>query len=153
MTRPARFETILVPHDFSPTADRALELAKALARAAGPAKIVLVHAHFVPLEIGALAVRGIDRVYAEIEKEALTRLGQTVAALESEGFAADFVALEGAAENVVLKAVEERKPDLIIMGTHARRGLGQVFLGSIAERVLRLSPCPVIAVPPEPESS
>ena len=38
--------------------------------------------------------------------------------------------------------------DLVVMGTHARKGLGHMFLGSVAERVLRLAPCAVAAVPP-----
>lgn len=148
MTEATRFETILVPHDFSPTADRALEVAKTLARAAGPARLVLAHAHFVPLEIGALAVRGADHVFAQIEREACDRLEGRVRELEAEGFTAKYVALEGTAEQTVLKLAEDEKADLIIMGTHGRRGLGHMFLGSIAERVLRIATCPVITVPP-----
>jgi nucleotide-binding universal stress UspA family protein len=143
-----QIETILVPHDFSPTADRALELARALAHKFGAKKIVLCHAHFVPLEIGALAVRGVERVYAEIEDQACAKLKEMVGALEAEGFSAHFEADEGAAENLILRVAKDTGADLIIMGTHGRRGLGHAFLGSIAERTLRIATCPVITVPP-----
>ncbi len=142
------FSTILVPHDFSPTADRALEVAKALARATDAKKLVLAHAHFVPLEIGALAVQGVERVYADIERQATERLEQIGTSLRDEGFNAEFVALQGAPEHVILEVVADKKADLIVMGTHARHGLRHLFLGSIAERVLRTAPCPVLTVPP-----
>ena len=143
------FQTILVPHDFSETADHALEVAKALARAANTKRIVVAHAHFVPLEIGALAVQGVERVYADIERQATERLEQIHAALRDEGFDAEFVALQGAPEHVISEIAADKKADLIVMGTHARRGLGHLFLGSIAERVLRTSTVPVVTVPPE----
>jgi len=148
MSDRARFPTILVPTDFSPTARRALDFARDLARAAGPSRIVLVHAHFVPLEIEALAVRGVARVFSEIEEQARRDLGKLAAELEKDGLEVKTIALDGAAESVILKAVSDERADLIVMGTHSRKGLGHLFLGSIAERVLRLAPCAVVTVPP-----
>jgi nucleotide-binding universal stress UspA family protein len=153
MTDATRLQTILVPHDFSPTADRAVEVACALAQAAGPAQLILVHAHFVPLEIEALAVRGAEEVFRDIETQACERLDELVRELESAGQRAEYVALQGTAEGVILKLAEDKGADIIVMGTHGRRGLGHVFLGSIAERVLRMAQCPVITVPPPPEAS
>ncbi len=149
MSDELRFATILVPTDFSPTAERALELASVLARAAGPAHLILVHAHFVPLEIEALAVRVVAKVYAEIEAQASAQLQKACAKLDSEGVKAEYVALEGATESVIVKLAGDRHADLIVTGTHGRKGLGHLFLGSVAERVLRTAPCPVITVPPE----
>lgn len=144
------FRTILVPTDFSATARRALEIACLLARASA-GRIVLVHAHFVPLEIEALAVRGVARVFNEIEEQAKETLRGQVAELERDGLEAKFVALEGPAESVIDKVAADEGADLIVIGTHARKGLGHFFLGSVAERVLRTASCPVIAVPPTPE--
>ena len=148
MSDGAHFPTILVPTDFSPTARRALDFARDLARATGPSRIVLVHAHFVPLEIEALAVRGVERVFSEIEEQARRDLGELAAELEKDGLEVKIVALEGAPESVILKAVADEAADLVVMGTHARKGLGHLFLGSVAERVLRLAPCAVATVPP-----
>ena len=148
MASAALFPTILVPTDFSPTARRALDFARDLARAAGPSRIVLVHAHFVPLEIEALAVRGVAQVFSEIEEQARRDLEALATDLEKEGLQVKVVALEGAAESVILKVIADESADLVVMGTHARKGLGHMFLGSIAERVLRLAPCAVVTVPP-----
>jgi nucleotide-binding universal stress UspA family protein len=51
-------------------------------------------------------------------------------------------------EDVILRAVERDKPDLVVIGTHARGGLGHAVLGSVAEWVLVEAPCDVLAVPP-----
>ena len=48
----------------------------------------------------------------------------------------------------IVDFVREEDIDLIVMSTHARKGVPRLFLGSIAERVIREAPCPVIAVPP-----
>jgi nucleotide-binding universal stress UspA family protein len=54
----------------------------------------------------------------------------------------------GWAEEVILRAVEEQKPDLVVVGTHARGGLEHAVLGSVAEWVLTQAPCDVLGVPP-----
>jgi nucleotide-binding universal stress UspA family protein len=59
---------------------------------------------------------------------------------------------EGAAADCILSFVKARKPDLIVMGTHGRRGFDRMVLGSVADRVMRLAPCPVLTIckaPPE----
>lgn len=140
----APFSNILVAVDFSPTSRRAVELARDLVKAAGPAHLILAHAHFVPLEIEALAVRGVERVFADIEKQAKAQLDEIVAELTADGVSAEAVALEGIAEDVLLKLAEDRHADLIVMGTHGRTGLGHALLGSIAERVVRGARCPVL---------
>lgn len=141
--------TILVPHDFTDTAERALAVAKALLRAeGGGGHLILAHAHFVPLEIEVLAVRGAEQVFAELEAEAVRRLSELVSKLEEEGISAEYVAARASPETLIVQLALDKGVDLIAMGTHARRGLGHVLLGSIAERVLRTAPCPVLTVPP-----
>jgi nucleotide-binding universal stress UspA family protein len=46
----------------------------------------------------------------------------------------------------IVEAAESKKPDLIVIGTHGRRGLSRMFLGSVAERVVRASPVPVLTI-------
>ena len=55
-----------------------------------------------------------------------------------------FGGVEGGPEAVILEAARERSADLIVMGTHGRTGLAHVFLGSVAERVVREADCPVV---------
>jgi nucleotide-binding universal stress UspA family protein len=51
----------------------------------------------------------------------------------------------------ILDVVKDRGVDLVVMGTHGRRGVSRVLLGSVAEKVVRLSPVPVVTVPAEAE--
>ena len=53
-------------------------------------------------------------------------------------------------EDVILRAVNEKKPDLLVLGTHARGGIAHAVLGSVAEWVLLEASCDVLAVPPAP---
>jgi nucleotide-binding universal stress UspA family protein len=52
---------------------------------------------------------------------------------------------------MILEVAREEEADLIVMGTHGHTGLGRVLLGSVADRVVRLAPCPVVTVPAEAE--
>ena len=54
--------------------------------------------------------------------------------------------LHGFAVSEILNYAQQCKFDLIVMGTHGRRGLSHAFLGSVAERVVRSAPCPVLTV-------
>jgi nucleotide-binding universal stress UspA family protein len=53
---------------------------------------------------------------------------------------------DGPSVPTILKTAQELKADLIVMGTHGRTGIGRLFLGSVAEEVIRKAPCPVMTV-------
>lgn len=146
MSEALRFETIVVPTDFSPAAEKALELAAQLARQAGPAKLLLVNAYAVPLELEALAIYGAKQVYEELAAESDKQLKEILERLRKEGVSAESMGNHGRPEDVIVELARERKADLIVMGTHGRTGLPHVLLGSVAERVIRNAPCPVITV-------
>jgi len=146
MSEALRFETIVVPTDFSPAAEKALELAAQLARQAGPAKLLLVNAYAVPLELEALAIYGAKQVYEELASESDKQLKEILERLRKEGVSAESMGNHGRPEDVIVELARERKADLIVMGTHGRTGLPHVLLGSVAERVIRNAPCPVITV-------
>ena len=148
MTEALRFHRILVATDFSETAERALAFAKALAKGSDRAVLLLAHVHFVPLEIEALAVRGAEQVFTDIHEHARAQLAELAGKLRDEGFDVEYEARDGVVDTVLLDIANDLSADVIVMGTHARRGLGHVVLGSIAERVLRHAPCPVVVVPP-----
>ena len=64
----------------------------------------------------------------------------------------ELVVHEGVAADSILSFAQARKADLIVMGTHGRRGFDRVVLGSVTDRVMRTAPCPVLAIsklPPE----
>ncbi len=75
---------------------------------------------------------------------ASTRLKDLVAAVFDGKWDVDVAA--GQPAETIVRVALERNADLIVMGTHGRTGLGRVLLGSVAEKVVRLAPCPVLTV-------
>ena len=144
------YNTILVAVDFSSASQKALELAVRL----------FPQARFVALTAYGSRRRSIlgdDRQAREAAAETrrLALKGFLAEVAQSLGPAFDPnvteivpVAERGWAEDVILKYAEEHKPDLIVVGTHARGGLQQAVLGSVAEWVLTQAPSDVLAVPP-----
>tara|TARA_R110002072_G_scaffold79141_5_gene182908 strand:- start:262 stop:822 length:561 start_codon:yes stop_codon:yes gene_type:complete len=133
---------ILVPLDGSEHAASVLELVARLARSLG-AEVVLFRAAWVDPTNNMLAyAREADALRAGLKAELeglaepLRRDGLTVTSR---------VALDYPAE-AILKATELSGSDLIAMTTHGRSGLKRWLLGSVAEKVLRASPCPVLLV-------
>jgi nucleotide-binding universal stress UspA family protein len=139
------FKRILVPTDFDEGADGALDLAVDVAKKYG-ASITLLHAYEVPLYVYS----GVPAVPADywtpIRNAASRRLEAAVADLEKRSPGAKAMLSQGAPWEQILQAAEETKADLIVMGTHGRRGLTHAVLGSVAEKVVRLSPIPVLTV-------
>jgi nucleotide-binding universal stress UspA family protein len=140
------FKNILVPTDFSPTSRRALEYAGLLAKQFD-GSIRLLHVVDDPvsaaawtegyaLSVGALR----DRMVADAELE-LSRLAWSIADL---GITSQV--LLGPPALTIVESAAETHADLIVMGTHGRSGISHLLLGSVAERVIRLAPCPVLTV-------
>ncbi len=144
------FRTILVPTDFSPCARRAVEYAADLARASG-ALLVLHHATELPF-----GVHGSDRIHPEGAREPVRiddyARNSARAHLDEEaawigpGVQVITRAELGATVQRILDAAQELGADLIVMGTHGRTGLRRGLMGSIAERVVRAAPCPVLTL-------
>ncbi len=141
------FPHILVPIDFEASADDALEVAMELAQTFG-AKLTLLHVWELPVYpymefmVDSQLVASVqDRVVAMLD----TKLEQVRKSLPN----AESKLETGLAWSGILKAVEELRPNLIVMGTHGRRGLSHALLGSVAEKVVRLSPIPVLTVRPK----
>lgn len=136
-------KTLLVPTDFSAHADAALELARKLAEKTG-ASIVLLHAFYLPPGMDASAALIDDVVRRSVEQEASRRLDALRGALG--GASVRFVVVHGRPDSAIVDAAQEQGADLVVMGTRGRTGLASLFLGSTAERVIRRSHVPVIAV-------
>lgn len=135
--------SLLHPTDFSPQADAALMFALALARDQ-KARLVLLHVARWPIRPIGLppdAAAPPDELMErqELERELRQRPTGDVP-VEHRLEYADTTA-EG-----ILKVARELGSDLIVMGTHGRTGWRRLLLGSVAEQVIRESPCPVLTV-------
>ncbi len=141
-----RFQTIVVPLDFSPESRRALEVARALAKGAGPAHLILLHAYFLPVDIEALAAQQNLDLLGLLSSQATEELEGILEDLQDAGISCEFLVSRGYPEHVIIELARDKNADLIVMGTRGRTGLAHVALGSIAERVVREAPCPVVTV-------
>ena len=138
---------ILFPTDFSEGSSHALDYAIDMAKRYG-AKLYLVH---VLYDIGKAAGwyvphSSMDEMYNDIEKSAEKELGR-FGLEESRGLkGTERAVLKGVPHTEIVKFAKENKADLIIMGTHGRKGMGRILFGSTASQVVRFAPCPVLAV-------
>ena len=89
------------------------------------------------------------RVFEAQRKWAADTLAARVVALAAEGIAARSVVKTGAAWEEIVRVAAEEHADMIVMGTQGRSGLERFMLGSVAERVVRRAPCPVLTLRPD----
>jgi nucleotide-binding universal stress UspA family protein len=135
---------ILVPIDFSPYAEHALDYAIALAQRL-QARVTLVHVFQLPPVVHVEGKRWpsstlIDDLEADVRRD----LEADRARITAAGLEGECVMVQGIPFQEILDTAKARHVDLIVMGTHGRTGLSHVLLGSVAERVVRLAPCPVL---------
>jgi nucleotide-binding universal stress UspA family protein len=137
------FRRILVASDFSEPSERALDLAIGLALKFD-ADLTLVHSWEAPAySYGGGLYFGADLVLP-IERAAVARLDQALAELKVRLPKAKSMLRSGPAWQEVLAAATQLHADLIVLGTHGRRGLQHALLGSVAERVVRMAEIPVL---------
>ena len=140
------FRRILVPVDFSAHSDRALEIARELAKAFG-SKLVLLHCYQV--NPGAVSPYGIvlpENFDREIREAAARRLEEWREKAAADGVDAEARVSANLPSMGITDAATEEKADLIVMGPRGLSGIKHVLLGSVAERTLRTAPCPVLTV-------
>jgi nucleotide-binding universal stress UspA family protein len=141
-----RFNHILVPVDFEQPSQEALEVAIDLALAFD-ARLTLLHAWDIPIfaYAGSNSFVTAD-MWTSIERAAAEQLASTLAILRKRLPRAESVLAQGAPAVETLAVADRENADVIVMGTHGRHGLGRVLLGSVAERVVRSSPVPVLTI-------
>ncbi len=156
------YRTILVAVDLSEGSDLVLKHASAIARAVG-ARVVALHVTEPPypthLWYGPLAAKDAElfQVVAKREREAAKealeeRLAKARGELR-EGVTSEARVVSGFPAETILEEAKRSEADLIVLGTHGRRGLSHVILGSIAERVVRTATAPVLTVRARPGSA
>lgn len=132
-------DKILVPIDFSESSDAALNWATVLARDTG-ATLLIIHVETVPLTTG-----GGEYIYAIPEpptQELLERLHKVVP--RDSSIPVVHRLLAGDPAEAILRAAQSEGVDMIVMGTHGRRGITRLLMGSVAEAVVRRAECPVL---------
>jgi len=138
------FQNILVPVDFERSSQRALELAIDLALRFD-ARLTVFHAWDVPVYVYTDLVVPND-TWSPMAGAAQRQLEDTMAQVRKRLPRAESVLVRGPAAIEILSAAEGLKADLVVMGTHGRRGLNRAFVGSVAEKVVRASVVPVLTV-------
>ena len=140
-------ERILCPTDFSDFSERALDYGLSLARHYN-AELHLLHV-VRPVIVGYPEYAVPDSVsefYGELRDHAREQLREFAKVHVEGGVQAKVTVEEGVVTESILDFARENSIDLIVMGTHGRRGLQRLTLGSVTERVLRKAGCPVLAV-------
>lgn len=142
-----KIERIVCPTDFSDFSERAFDYGLSLARHYN-AELYLLHV-VRPVIIGypEYAVPdSVNEFYGELREHAEEQLRE-FAKVHTEGGVRAMVAVEeGVTTESILDFARENSVDMIVMGTHGRRGFQRLTLGSVTERVLRRAGCPVLAV-------
>ncbi len=141
-------DLILVPTDFSKDAEAAAIAAVDLAKRFD-ARIVLVHAYHVDIPIASPMAGSYTLppgFFEELRTQATREVEAAAKRLEAEGVDASGIAIGLPASQGVVAEAGRLGADLIVMGTRGLSGLKHVALGSVAERVVRTAPCPVLTV-------
>lgn len=142
---------ILLPTDFSDASELALSTALDFARVFG-AHLTLMHVSTVPGTVYAEAVPWPVEEMEKAARHALDALQARVSKLHADNETILQVGV-GPEWQRILDVAKDGNVDLVVMGTHGRHGLSRLVLGSVAEKIVRLSPVPVLTVrPPTPRS-
>ena len=138
------FKHILVTTDFEAASNGAIAAAIALASALG-ARLTILHVWEIPIYPYMDFMLNSEMV-SSVEDRAVARLQQTLEQVQKAVPETSSMLKNGMPWAGILEAIESQAPDLVVMGTHGRRGLSHALLGSVAEKVVRLSPVPVLTV-------
>jgi universal stress protein A len=136
------FKKILVPVDFDQSSLEALEIAAKLARQNDGTISVM---HIVPVEMD---VSGMPQYTELIKQQENLDRDKLLAIVKQYLSEVKYEILDemGSPAQVIAEVATRLPADLIVMVTHGRRGLARLVEGSIAEKVLRIAPCPVLAI-------
>jgi nucleotide-binding universal stress UspA family protein len=144
-------KTILHPTDFSASSDFAFRVASSLARDYG-ARLVIVHVALPPvMAYGEGVIPPQPEEFQQSFRDKLEQMQPHDPMLKMERRF-----LEGDPATEIVRAADETRSDVIVLGTHGRTGLSRLLMGSVAEKVVRRAPCAVLAVKapkPVPQSA
>ncbi len=139
------FKHILVPTDFGPASAEALETALTLA-SKFDSEVTLLHVWEIPVYPYMEFVLDSAELVASVERAATARLAEALGQARQSLPRTRSLLQMGSPWQQIIDLIPTVKADLIIMGTHGRRGFSHALLGSVAEKVVRLSQVPVLTV-------
>ena len=143
------FSRILIPTDFSPPSDAALDYARIMATRFGSALEILhviddptIESDFVPDGFAAST----EDIRTGLAEHARKRLEAVMTFVDRSRYHAHAEAVFGSPAQTIVDYATATATGLIVMGTHGRTGLAHLLMGSVAEQVVRTAPCPVLTV-------
>jgi nucleotide-binding universal stress UspA family protein len=136
-------QRILVPHDFSETSGAAVKYATALARNFGARLFVLHVGDQARLDLETEFPLGLEGAVEDAVRERLLKI---LPPAEQAELKPEFAVCAGVPATEIVRYAKDNDVDLIVMGTHGRGLVGHVVMGSVAEKVVRTAPCPVLTV-------
>jgi nucleotide-binding universal stress UspA family protein len=141
------FHRILVATDLTAASDPALNEAIEMAKGNGT-ELLIAHAYQPPVLLPEQAMS--SETYEEWDRDLRTdveaRLQPLLGKARDEGVSARGLVLSGVPHTAIAEAAKDSDADLIVMGTHGRKGVSRFFIGSVASRVISTAPCPVMTV-------
>ena len=146
-----KIQTILVPVDFSDDAHQAIETAKLFAKQFD-ARLVVLHAYHLDIAVSTPMGGGYpipQNFYDDLRTHAIGEVDKIVQGLTNDGVKAEGSVHADSACLAIIDEAQRVGADMIVMGTRGLTGLKHAFLGSIAERIVRTAPCPVLTVKAE----
>jgi len=141
------YKTILCPVDFDKNSLTALERAIELAN---HFKSSLTLVHVLPLVVALGEIPPPRALYEDQEKAARAKL-EDIAKQRLGGLKSELHLYTGDVITSILEALIKYQPDLVVVATHGRTGIARLFLGSVAEAIVRKASCPVLTVRAEQE--
>ena len=143
------FNRILVPTDFSPPSDAALEYARRLAATFG-STLRILHVIDDPSDssdfVGDGFAPSTEEIRVALVEHARKRLDHLINLVDRSRYSAHADAVLGRPAEAIIDYAGATGTSLIVMGTHGRTGLAHLLMGSVAEQVVRTAPCPVLTV-------
>ncbi len=146
---PFHLKRILVPTDFSAPSARALAYGAAFARQFR-AELIALHVHdqvvSSPAHSSAVeTLQLLESIHRSLRDE-MEKFAEPLLVSGGETLPCRFLVVDGAAADGIVQTAKEEQADLLVIATHGRTGLKHILLGSVAEKVVRLAPCPVLVV-------
>lgn len=143
-----KIRRVMHPTDFSRASSAAFQRAIDMAKASN-AELLLVHVlpSVVPVVAdGYVSPKIYDDMAAAARADGQKRLDRLVRKARGAGIRVKGLLLEGVPHERIAQAARSRKAGMVVIGTHGRTGFAKLFLGSVASRILAVSPCPVLTV-------
>jgi len=143
-----KLERILFPTDFSSTAEHALKYALSFA-SEHKAKLYVMHVisdSYSPVVFGEDGESVAPPSLETMEAKAKKLMQQLIPERYMKELKIEYIIVQGGPLKEILKSVKEHNIDLLTMATHGRKGISHILMGSLAEKVVQMAPCPVLTI-------